>query len=228
MELQPRNEPAGSWTPHRRGSNERGAQWGASSALPAHWVRTAPERTPRSQEPRPAWGESAPAWASAAASRPLWRHSLAPARRTEARLSGAHACRAGLNGTRGCPVRSEIWSLEIRCRMDWTVDPRGNLPLVRQVLGSLRSRGPRGEGQGQRAWGVGCGFIFRANRVTLGAEITACSGCALGGCVGGPRGTDDRTTRRVVSVPQARQPQLSLQGMLTDRFSPADSKIVRC
>lgn len=228
MELQPRNEPAGSWTPHRRGSNERGAQWGASSALPEHWVRTAPERTPRSQEPRPAWGESAPAWASAAASRPLWRHSLAPARRTEARLSGAHACRAGLNGTRGCPVRSEIWSLEIRCRMDWTVDPRGNLPLVRQVLVSLRSRGPRGEGQGQRAWGVGCGFLFRANRVTLGAEITACSGCALGGCVGGPSGTDDRTTRRVVSVPQARQPQLSLQGMLTDRFSPADSKIVRC
>ena len=47
-------------------------------------------------------------------------------------------------------MRSEIWSLEIRCRMDWTVDPRGNLPVVRQVLGSLRSRGPRGEGQGAR------------------------------------------------------------------------------
>lgn len=162
MELQPRNEPAGSWTPHRRGRNERGARWGASSELPAHRVRTAPERTPRSQGPRPAWGEFAPAWASAAASRPLWRHSLALSRRTKARLSGAHACRAGLNGTRGCPVRSGIWSLEIRCRMDWTVDPRGNLPGARQVLGSLGSREARGEGGG-RGWGVGFVFIFRAN-----------------------------------------------------------------
>lgn len=64
--------------------------------------------------------------------------------------------------------------------------------------------------------------------VTPGAEITAGSACALGDCVGGPRGTDDRTSRRVVSAPQARQPQLSPQGMFTNRFSPADSKIVRC
>ena len=97
---------------------------------------------------------------------------------------------------------------------------------------------PRGEGEGggRRAEG-GCvcvcvcscleqivGFLS----VTPDAEITAGSACALRDCVGGPRGTDDRTTRRVVSAPQARQPQLSPQGMFTNRFSPADSKIVRC
>lgn len=93
---------------------------------------------------------------------------------------------------------------------------------------------PRGEGRGRRTgvggWGL-CSYLEQIAgflSVTLGAEITAGSACALGDCVGGPRGTDDRTTRRVVSAPQARQPQLFPQGMFTDRFSPADSKIVRC
>lgn len=55
-----------------------------SGAQALRYLRTG-QRTggpPCSQEPRPAWGESAPAWASAAASRPLWETLLTPARRT--------------------------------------------------------------------------------------------------------------------------------------------------
>ena len=81
-----------------------------------------------------------------------------------------------------------------------------------------KGRGARGKGQGQRAGGGVGGDSCLEQRVTLGAEVTACSACALVGCVGGPRDTDDRTTRREAGAPQARQPQLSPQGMLTDRF----------
>ena len=81
-----------------------------------------------------------------------------PGKRTEARLSGAHACQARLNGTRGRPVGSEIRSLEIRCRMDGTVDPRGDLPVARQVS---RPGVPEGQGRGR--------LIFRANSgISLG------------------------------------------------------------
>lgn len=80
----PRRSAQTAWTLHRRANNERGAPQGASSALPARGAMRAPQNAQRSRGHRPAWAEFAPAVASAAASRPLWRHSLAPTRRTEA------------------------------------------------------------------------------------------------------------------------------------------------
>lgn len=98
-------------------------------------------------------------------------------------------------------MRSEIRSLEIRCRMDWTVDPqrpaRGAAGVG--ILAFPRAKGEgrgRGRGQGQKGAGavrVGAQIPnLEQKEVTLGAgHYLFCLRPPR--LCGGPRDTDDRT-----------------------------------